>query len=148
MYFSWSTNKNPYSFNIDTGYHQLKLRTANKVLTIDSLYFNEGQKHILSIDEDIYHKNVSSLKVGPYLTSSEKAYLYKYIFPYRNNFVQRMAYLKQDHQVQLLNFHQSVGIQQNFAGPIAGNVIFHSIDSYSTKFQHEPFLNMILLQTY
>ncbi|MGJ3235237.1 carboxypeptidase-like regulatory domain-containing protein [Marivirga sp.] len=139
VYFSWSTNKNPYSFNIDTGYHQLKLRTANKVLTIDSLYFNEGQKHILSIDEDIYHKNISSLKAGPYLTSSEKAYLYKYIFPYRNNFGQRMAYLKQDHQVQLLNFHQSVGSQQNFAGPIAGKIIFHSIDSYSTKFQHEPF---------
>ena len=46
VYFSWSNHTQPYSFKVNSGYHQVKLRTSFKSITIDSLYFNRGKKMI------------------------------------------------------------------------------------------------------
>ncbi len=138
VYFSWSTNTRPYSFNIDSGYHQIKLRTSFRDITIDSLYFKKGGKLIFSIEQDANNANIKINKVEANLSDFEKRLLYQYIVPYRNNFGEQYAYVEQNGNIQLLA-PESKYQRNNFAGPLVGNLTFHIADSLSTTFNHEPF---------
>jgi TonB-dependent SusC/RagA subfamily outer membrane receptor len=138
VYFSWSTNTRPYSFMVDSGYHQIKLRTTFKEITIDSLYFEKGKKLIYSLDQNSENTNIKINKVEGKLSDYEKRLLYKYIVPYRNNFGEQYAYIKQYGNVQLLK-PESKYQRNNFAGPLVGNLTFQLVDSFSTIFNHEPF---------
>lgn len=140
VYFSWSTNTQRYSFKIDSGYHRIKLRTFNRNITIDSLYFKKGEKLIFSLNEDINHKNVTIEKATPELTTHEQRTLHKYIFPYRNTFGERYAYIEDGEHLQFLAPQQGNNRYNynNFAGPVTGYVKFTLLDSFSTGFFHEP----------
>ncbi|MCB8999317.1 MAG: carboxypeptidase-like regulatory domain-containing protein [Bacteroidales bacterium] len=139
VYFSWSTINQPYSFRITSGYHQIKLRTSNKSITIDSMFFNPRLKLIFSINEEIKGKNIKIETVKPELSGFEQRLLYKYIFPYRNTFGERFAYIEQDNNLQLLSPESQNLRYNNLAGPVSGLINFQLIDSFSTKFIHEPF---------
>lgn len=139
VYFSWSTNTQPYSFKIDSGYHQIKLRTSNRNIIIDSLYIKNGKKLIFSLNEDLEHNKVKIEKVKPELSNYEQRLLYKYIFPYRNTFGERYAYIEQNNNIQFLVPRSRSQLYNNLAGPVAGNITFHLSDSFSTNFFHEPF---------
>jgi TonB-dependent SusC/RagA subfamily outer membrane receptor len=138
VYFSWSTNTPPYSFIVDSGYHQIKLRTTFKEITIDSLYFEKGNKLIFSLDQNSENTNIKINKVEANLSDFEKRLLYKYIVPYRNNFGEQYAYIEQNGNVQFLK-PVSKYQRNNFAGPLVGNLSFQLVDSFSTTFYHEPF---------
>lgn len=137
VYFSWSNFTQPYSFKIDSGYHHVKLRTNFKSITIDSLYFSHGKKLIYSLNDDLKTANIHIRDEKPELSEVEQRLLYRYIFPYRNNFGEKYAYLYQNGDVQFLN--PELKRQHNFAGPVAGNLSFNEIDGFSTHFNHEPF---------
>jgi TonB-dependent SusC/RagA subfamily outer membrane receptor len=139
VYFSWTTNLQPYSFKVDSGYHKVKLRTPQRIITIDSLFFNPGKKLIFSIDESIINKYITLEKAESKLSQHEKNVLYPYIFPYRNNFGERYAYLEQGNDVQLLKPQNRNNRSKQMAGPIAGGVTFHLLDSFTTHFTHEPY---------
>jgi alpha-2-macroglobulin len=102
VYFSWSTNFQPYSFKIDSGYHQVKLRTTERNITIDSLYFPHGSKLIFSFNDDLVDENVRIEIAKTELSLSEQGLLYKYIMPYRNTFGERIAYTEGVNNIQLL----------------------------------------------
>ncbi len=139
VYFSWSTNTQPYSFPVDSGYHKIKLRTAHRIFEIDSLYFTYGKKLIFSIRDSIKHKHVSVKKSEPKLSSYEKRLLYKYIIPYRYKFGEQFAYIEQNGKVQFLKPAPSWAYG-NMAGPVtANNISFHLVDNFSIDFVHEPF---------
>ncbi len=138
VYFSWSTNTRPYSFNIVSGYHQIKLRTAYREITIDSLHFEKGEKLIFSLEQDAKNPNIKINKVEAKLSDFEKRLLYKYIVPYRNNFGEQYAFIEQSGNIQLLT-PESKYQRNNFAGPLAGNLTFQLVDGFSTTFNHEPF---------
>ncbi len=137
VYFSWSNFTQPYSFKISSGYHQVKLRTSFKSITIDSLYFSHGKKLIFSLNDDLNAANIHIRDEKPELSEFEQRSLYRYIFPYRNNFGEKYAYLYQNGDVQFLK--PGMKRQHNFAGPVAGNLSFNEIDGFSTHFNHEPF---------
>ena len=146
VYFSWSTHTQPYSFKIDSGYHQIKLRTSDRSITIDSLFFSSGKKLIFSLTDNWVSQKVKIEKAEPELSASEQKLLYKYIFPYRNTFGERVAYLQQEDEIQYLHPQLSNPLN-NFAGPIAGNVSFHLLDSFTPpNLITNPFLNMNLLR--
>jgi len=146
VYFSWSTNVRPYSFSIDSGYHQVELRTTNKTFTIDSLYINPYKKLILSLDYDsIQAKNVKFFESPDKLTETEKQNLYKYIFPYlrvNSNF----TFLQNNNETINL-VAEKYTTNQNFAGPIHG--VFTYININRTErytLRHEPFLEYEFLK--
>jgi alpha-2-macroglobulin len=139
VYFGWSTNTQPYSFRIDPGYHQIRLRTTYNNIIIDSLNIHDGKKLILSIDVENPPKNILIYKADPELSVNEKRLLYRYIFPYRNTFGDRYAYLEQDNEIQFLKPAAYSTYSKHFAGPVAGNVTFNLLDSFSINFDHEPF---------
>ena len=136
IYFSWSTHQQPYSFKIDSGFHEINLRTSHQNITIDSMYFEAGKKLIFSLNEDVKLENIKIDTVQTELNTWEKNVLYKYIFPYRNHFGRQYAYIEQDGEIQVLN---PANRRSNLAGPVVGEVSFHLIDSFSTNFRHEAF---------
>ena len=82
VYFSETDNTLIYSFPISEGIHQIILRTDNKVITLDSMYFCKNVKTIFSIDpseEFATNKNVSTLKVDFKLSSEESSLISKYL---------------------------------------------------------------------
>ncbi len=136
VYFSWSTHRQPYSFKIRPGFHQINLRTTHRDITIDSMYFEAGKKLIFSFNEDVKLENMTTYKVQEELADAEKRLLYKYIFPYRNQFKGEYAYIEKNGEIQVLS--QPRG-RTNLAGPVVGGVYFNSIDNYLLTFKHEPF---------
>lgn len=140
VYFCWSTISQPYSFKIDSGYHNIKLRTSYRTITIDSLYFKLGEKVIFSIKEKFTSNHIKSEKSEPKLSQYERNLLFRYIFPYRNNFGENFAWIENDNNVQLLNVSENKrSYGQNFAGPISGKVTFNLMKSYSSDFNHEAY---------
>ena len=139
VYFSWSTHVRPYSFKIDSGYHQIRLRTSTKSITIDSLYIHPGKKLIFSLNEELTLKSIRIQEAKPELSASEQQRLYKYIFPFRNTFGERFAFLEQKDGVRFLKPSSFSGNAYHLAGPVAGPVTFQLMDSFSSKFDHEPF---------
>ena len=139
VYFSWSTNTQPYSFVIDSGYHHVKIRTAASSFELDSIYFPYHKKSILSFRDSINDRNVLIRKEEPVLSNSEKDILYKYIFPYRYQFGEKFAYIEQGGQVQFLKPESSSRLN-NLTGPVySSNIKFQLLDGFSATFEHEPF---------
>lgn len=138
VYFSWSNNKRPYSFNVRSGYHQIKLRTINRLITVDSLYFPEGKKLIFSIDESINKEGVKVEEVNNELSDQEQRSLYNYVFPYRNTFNNKFAYIENGDNIQLLS--PVLGrFNNHLAGPVSGTIVFRTMDSITQVFSHEPY---------
>ncbi|PKP01663.1 MAG: hypothetical protein CVU11_14535 [Bacteroidetes bacterium HGW-Bacteroidetes-6] len=138
VFFNWSAASQPYSFRIDSGYHQIGLRTNNRTITIDSLWFNEGEKLILSLEETLNSSRIHSVETTPEITPKEQALLYKYIMPYRNNFNRNYAYLKQEENIQFLSPVSKNGSSLLLAGPVSGQFEVCVPDSFSEKMRHEP----------
>ncbi len=140
VYFSWSTNTQPYSFQVDTGYHKIKLRTTDCIIELDNIFFEAGKKSIISVWDSIVHPSVSVSKQKPRLSKYEKRLLYKYIFPYRYRYGEYYGYLEQDKQVFFLKPEVSNYYSKDMAGPVfPGNTRFQLIDSFSVNFLYEPF---------
>ena len=138
VHFDWSENPQPYSFLIDSGYHKIELRTRNKQITLDSVYFPYRKKTIFSLSQNMKNSKILIMDFEPKLTAQEKRSLYKYIFPFRNTFDEKFAYIKQGDRVQLLSSGKSH--KSSFlTGPIlGGGVYFKQIDGFNLWFDHEP----------
>ena len=140
VYFSWATHAQPYSFAIDSGYHQLRLRTTWHELTLDSLYFEHAKKLVLSVDRNEALSDVKVVSKTSTLSAAEQRLLSRYLFPYRNTFGESFAYLEQENgQIQWLNPSTRGRNYHNLAGPVAGSLSFHLLDSTTTHFLHEPY---------
>lgn len=138
IYFSWSTNYQPYSFRIDSGYHHIKIRTATNEFILDSVYFAKGKKLIFSMDLELKNPKIKVSRVDPKLSDYEKRLLYQYIVPYRNNFGDNISYLAQGENIHLLK-PQTNYLNRNLAGPFIGNIQFQLVEGFNTNFTHEPF---------
>ncbi len=142
VYFSWSTNIQPYSFRIFPGYRKIKLRTSKHIITIDHIYFKKGEKTIISVDAEKPSNRFDIQKAKPVLSKSERNILGRYVFPYKYNFGDRYAYLKTGNNLFFLEpefktWRTNQEIQ--FSGPVSGFVELVSIGDYSHNFSHEPY---------
>lgn len=141
VYFSWSTNEPAYSFPIYSGYHQVKLRTSTQEIILDSLYIQEGVKLILSVDAKKFQPHVRKSQRENFLSKSEQIRLYPYIFPYRNTFKEKPAFLVDGRNIQFLNvkarnYHYQ---QRDWVGPHSGMLDLVIMDSTYASFYHEPY---------
>ncbi|WP_181308639.1 carboxypeptidase-like regulatory domain-containing protein [Rufibacter sp. XAAS-G3-1] len=146
VYFSGTDVVPPYSFPADSGYHHLKLRTANHLITLDSVYLKQGQKLILSIDQNKLPQQLQEMEKGRF-TASEQETLTQYLVPVEQNFSSGLSYLKQGRLVQFLpNSHQPRGYFTQktrgnilLTGPFKPDVMqFHTLGSFTTNFTPEP----------
>lgn len=143
VYFGWSDNLRPYSFPVAPGYHRVELRTTDRLVRLDSLYFAPHQKLIFSVGDSVRSPKVRLTPMPSELTANERDNLYRYIFPYRNTFGEAFAYLEQKNDLIALWPAPSSNTRttQRFAGPVMpGSVVMRAPDWYETRFVHEPFM--------
>jgi alpha-2-macroglobulin len=138
VWFSWSTNQQPWSFPVDSGYRQVKIRTEKNLIIIDSLYIRHASKNIFSIDVNQQPDKVDIINVRPELSAHEIATLSKYTFPVRNNFGDRYAYIETSSGIQLLKHQYQNNRRPLIAGPVSGAFRLNVIDGYSISMVHEP----------
>jgi TonB-dependent SusC/RagA subfamily outer membrane receptor len=139
VYFRWTSHNRPYSFTIDSGYHQVKLRTSFKQITIDSLYYESAKKSILSINDVVYNKYVKIEEMKPALLPFEQQLVQKYIMPFRSNFGEKFAFVEHNGGIHLLSKPPKSNNFINQIGPVAGSLTFNLIDGYTTNFDFEPY---------
>jgi TonB-dependent SusC/RagA subfamily outer membrane receptor len=139
VYFEWSQNPRPYSFRIDSGYHQIILRTRTKEIKLDSIYFAPRKKTILSVDSRSKNPQIEIQDATYKLSTAEKRRLYPYIFPYRSHTNHHFTYLLQGKHAMLLSDRPGYG-RSMLAGPVLPTwLTFKKIDGFSSSFEHEPF---------
>jgi alpha-2-macroglobulin len=153
VYFDWiRNNQQPYSFSIDSGFHFVEIRTPNKIFKIDSVYFKYGQKQIISINDLDEPSSFKVQKVKPSFDENEKYSIARYLFPYRNNFGNDFAYLRQNGKILLLNapganetkpnsgYNTYLGHDNSMiAGPLKPDkALLKVVGNYSHSFLNEP----------
>jgi alpha-2-macroglobulin len=151
VYFGWSQNYRPYSFRVSPGYHRIELRTTDRFIRMDSVYFAPNKKLIVSLNDSVQLPNVFISPRPGSLTEAEKNNLYRYIFPYRNNFREQFPYIEQQSETIVLlpethhnraAFPQPVSQRETslLAGPVMPNqTAFRTVGGYGLYFVHEPF---------
>jgi alpha-2-macroglobulin len=139
VYFSWAQNLKKYSFRLDSGFHQLKIRTSTDEYLLDSIHFRHGVKTILSFTDSLQTLKNHQDKLKRELNNEEKSKLFRYMMPYRANFGVKPAY------VYTNNNYINLKPERNYnkfliTGPVyPGATEFHLIDGFKTDFSFEPF---------
>ncbi|WP_205504174.1 carboxypeptidase-like regulatory domain-containing protein [Rufibacter psychrotolerans] len=148
VYFSGTDIKPAYSFPADSGFHTIKLRTAQHTITLDSIYFKPQQKLVLSIDQNKMPELLAAAEKNK-LAPSERANLNAYLLPVEQNFHEGVVYLHQGNRVQLLP-NNSYGYRHNsrntnvrypilLAGPFRpDSLYFRFLGNFTTGFIPEP----------
>ncbi|MCX6258102.1 MAG: hypothetical protein NTW49_09455 [Bacteroidia bacterium] len=75
VYFSGTNMRNPYSFRVDEGLHDVELRTSDKMITIKNVRFEKGKKLFLCVREDMLTgiPDVSYVSLSnPFLAEEQK----------------------------------------------------------------------------
>lgn len=139
VYFSWSNNAQPYSFRVDPGFHSILLRASDAEYTIDSMFFTNGNKLIFCFDTDSLTSRIKVKKRKTELSDNERINLYKYIFPFSDNYNGYPSFLEQNGKVILLNTENSSSRAIRYAGPVSGYYTFNKVDDFTTTFNYEPF---------
>ncbi|MEQ8469814.1 MAG: carboxypeptidase-like regulatory domain-containing protein [Marinoscillum sp.] len=135
VYFSWATDE-PYSLAVDSGYHQVQIRTEVYEYFLDSLYFSEGKKLIFSVDHNDLPKEVRVYERGSEVTESERSNLSRYVMPYRYTFQDRFGFFRQGDRY----FSVKPGRYPHLAGPTrVRNVDFGVFGDFSQKYPFESF---------
>lgn len=153
VYFNWVNNRQPYSFRINSGFHEIRIRTLNEEITLIKQYFKAGYKTIISISEMPSSEVKRRVEKKPFLTGYEKYLAEQYTFPYRNMVSNQVASISQGDNYTILNPEISYGLtntsrfikegamgnRTNLAGPVFPNQVWLSVsDAYSQNFNHEP----------
>ncbi len=152
VYFEWSSTYRPYAFRIAPGYHRIELRTGNMLFRLDSLYFPPHQKLIFSLGDSVQSPKVRITPMPSSLTQAEKDNLYRYIFPYRNNFTQPFPYLRQNGEIiplwqgapfeEVSDYSSRVEGTRRLAGPVMpGKAVLEASGAYRTPFEHEAMMS-------
>lgn len=135
IYFSMTDHEQYYSFQAKEGYHNLKLRTAEKELKLESIYFESGKKTIIGIDVNTRPANTFSVAEKPNeLTYTEQRLAQKYLATIEKLDINR--YVKQDNYL----FWSPSKKYNAVIGPLKPNTrsSYTVRNYYEQTFEHEP----------
>ncbi|MDR0823462.1 MAG: carboxypeptidase-like regulatory domain-containing protein [Prevotella sp.] len=138
LYFSWTEQPKAYSFPaIDTTCQTISLRLPDRVIRLDSIYFEKGKKTIFSIDLSHLPEKAKVIKInnGNSFTNEEIKRYGDYIsrLPVKEN--ADYTYIEKDHAIYPV-FHSCLMPYRNsvLAGPIPGG--YARYDN-SVEYNHE-----------
>ncbi|TPE42150.1 carboxypeptidase-like regulatory domain-containing protein [Pontibacter mangrovi] len=145
VYFSKTDALNAYAFAADSGYHTLKLRTADKLITLDSLYLQHKKRLVVSADITAATNTFAQPANKLALTSDEQRRLFRYLFFVEKAYDEPTSYLKQDSRIQLLEsnprqtYYYQRGEQRLMVGPFSPDWMqYVRLNSFRTNFMMEP----------
>jgi TonB-dependent SusC/RagA subfamily outer membrane receptor len=121
VFFSQVQQLKRYSFPVSEGWHRLRMRTQNALISLDSLWVEKGVKTFLSVEGDTANHRIRIEKMPDTLTAYEKSLWGKYLLLVANNFGENFAYVRQNANVYLLNQNQTGYRTWILAGPFPNN---------------------------
>lgn len=139
VYTAWNDHVQQYSFAIDSGYHDIKLRTKENVHALDSLYFSAYKKTIFSINAESKSSKIKTTFLGSSLSELEQRQLYPRIMMYDEHENTFLAYLRSKDRYFLIdksNFRYR-SKRNLITGPIYGKFEFMTYDSLYFQQPHE-----------
>ncbi|HEY1164440.1 MAG TPA: carboxypeptidase-like regulatory domain-containing protein [Chitinophaga sp.] len=119
VFFSQATQMQRYSFRVSAGKHSIRLRTSDKLITIDSVWIAKGMKTFLSVDVNKPDNHAQIAKMPEALTKYETQLWSKYMLVIHNNFGENFAYIRQDPDYILLNGGNTSHPYSILAGPFS-----------------------------
>ncbi|MEM8897381.1 MAG: carboxypeptidase-like regulatory domain-containing protein, partial [Bacteroidota bacterium] len=142
VFFSWSNNVRPYTFRVTPGYHNIRIRTEEHEITLDSILFIKGCKHIVSVSPETSSRKIKVASKDAFLSEYEKELLYPFIFPYTYSDKSTYRYIQQNEETHFLLPESRGGMYVNYeriylAGPVSGRYLFKEIEGFSTAFKHQ-----------
>ena len=139
IYASWTDLKAPYAFKIDPGYHKIKLRTSNHEFNLDSVFIEQGNQHILSLNIDQIPQNIKFKKLENKWTSHEYEMLSKRMLLLGKTPQKSNIYIKDDLQY----FNIPININQNLSRPFVIGPINGNLEMYDGKSLIYSFSNTV-----
>ncbi|UKJ06984.1 carboxypeptidase-like regulatory domain-containing protein [Solitalea lacus] len=139
VYFSKASHLQYYSFVVKPGYHKIRLRTTEDLITVDSVLAVKGRKTILGISADTSaNLPYKIVKTPDTLTAYEQNFLSNYYVQVTNNFGDRPALLITAEHSYFLN--PTFAKQGNtLAGPILHEwAQFNLFNGFKRNFTFEP----------
>lgn len=137
VYFSSTTNIQPYSFEVSEKPVLVELRTIDKLITIDSIQFTQAHKTIFSVDVKAQNNFVTVQKMPFAGDEDEKKRLLKYIMPYQLNH-KGISYIKNNNRLHLLNTSKKRYNSLDYVGPILHKKVeFKKNNGYELNFDFE-----------
>lgn len=149
VYFSGTDVLPAYSFAADSGYHTIQLRTAEKLITLDSVYLRPYHKLVLSADITASAAPYVAKAEKNMLTPRERNNLYGYLLQVEQNFGSDLVYLKQGRRVLQIpggfvrnSYNHSPNNRAVLVGPFSPDYLqFTRHNAYNTTFQMEAGYN-------
>jgi len=152
VYFSQAEQLQCYSFRVDSGRHNIRMRTANYNIELRNIYVAKGKKLILSVNDTVTNPRVHLTKMTDTLTSYEAGLLNKYMIKVENTFNSKLATLTQSDALLALNPELSLDenaynyrYRRNYygdeilAGPLSDNLGIYNIQGDKPRaFLAEP----------
>lgn len=148
VYFSRTEVLPAYAFAADSGYHTLRLRTADKLITLDSIYLRHRHRLVVSADITAAGNPYARQAEKGTLSAAEQSFLYKHLLLVEHRYSDTAAYLQQGNRVHLLentlgnlqaNYYRRRARTTLLAGPFSpGWMQYVSLDNFTTNFRMEP----------
>ncbi|MGK0487388.1 MAG: TonB-dependent SusC/RagA subfamily outer membrane receptor [Candidatus Endobugula sp.] len=86
----------PFSFKAKEGFHSIQIRTYSELIEVDSIYFEKGEKTVISIaknavDPRIYRKELNTEKYNNRLSAKEKDLIAKHTFRLQMSYAKNLT---------------------------------------------------------
>ncbi|MEP6614230.1 MAG: carboxypeptidase-like regulatory domain-containing protein, partial [Mucilaginibacter sp.] len=129
VYFSQAQQLQRYSFIVRPGLHSIRLRTSHQNIRMDSVCVEPSKKLIIGLNADY----LPSVKQSDTLSQYETDLINKYMITMDNNFGNKMAVIRQNENVFLLN-PNALGKSKILTGPLKDNHATFDLQGESPRF--------------
>jgi hypothetical protein len=99
VYYRDADVEQRYAFRVGSGYHSIKLRTIDKMISIDSVLIKAKSKLVLNVEANSLHRLVKIVEVKKDYSLQEQQVLNRYVMHIQNK-PGKEAYLKQGDFIQ------------------------------------------------
>ncbi|TCC98754.1 alpha-2-macroglobulin family protein [Pedobacter hiemivivus] len=107
VYFSQANQLKRYAFSVKPGKHNIRMRTASHVVSLNDYEFVKGKKTILSVAADEHNIKAGVTAVTKELTDGEATQISQYMIRIVDNFEGEKSTIATDSIPYLLNFSNS-----------------------------------------
>ncbi|TDO22994.1 alpha-2-macroglobulin family protein [Pedobacter duraquae] len=139
VYFNQTDQLQNYVFRVDSGKHDITLRSANFAATLTGYLFQPKQKYILGVAADVANTRAQVTIQPSVLDKLEADALQRYMMRITDNFNGQKAVVSTDQQVILLNPPPDVRRgSQLLVGPLREQILRFKSGKLDQNFLNEP----------
>lgn len=138
VFIASAQGNQPYSFQADSGYHKIRIRTQKQEITLDSVYLTHGKKLILSVKYSWDKATKTKRKHMPKKPNKvERRVLSRFLMYFDQIHGSNLSYIKSGERIIPLN-------EKQYSSQPLGPINFQNntcvmLGSFQLNFKYEPF---------